>query len=31
LANLRVPANDVIEIIRGIDDLGLLHAKLVIL
>jgi flagellar P-ring protein precursor FlgI len=31
LANLRVPANDVIEIIRGINDLGLLHAKLVIL
>lgn len=31
LANLRVPANDVIEIIRGINDLGLLHAKLIIL
>lgn len=31
LKNLRVPANDVIEIIRGINDLGLLHAKLTIL
>lgn len=31
LANLRVPPNDVIEIIRGIDRLGKLHAKLIIL
>lgn len=31
LANLRVPANDVIEIIRGIDRLGKLHAKLIVL
>lgn len=31
LANLRVPAKDVIEIIRGIDRLGKLHAKLIVL
>lgn len=31
LAKLRVPAADVIEIIRGIDDLGKLHAKLIML
>ncbi len=31
LANLKVPANDVIEIIRGIDRMGKLHAKLILL
>lgn len=31
LANLRVPANDVIEIIRQIDRNGRLHAKLIVL
>ncbi|MEM9185372.1 MAG: flagellar basal body P-ring protein FlgI [Planctomycetota bacterium] len=30
LNNLRVPADDIIEIIRGIDKLGKLHAKLII-
>lgn len=31
LANLKVPAQDVIEIIRGIDRMGKLHAKLIML
>ena len=31
LANLKVPAHDVIEIIRGIDRMGKLHARLIIL
>ncbi len=31
LKNLRVPGKDVIEIIRGIDRLGKLHAKLIVL
>jgi flagellar P-ring protein precursor FlgI len=31
LANLKVPAQDVIEIIRGIDRMGKLHAKLILL
>lgn len=30
LGNLRVPADDIIEIIRGIDRLGKLHARLII-
>ncbi|TWT99366.1 Flagellar P-ring protein precursor [Botrimarina colliarenosi] len=30
LQNLRVPTDDVIDIIRGINDLGLLHAKLIV-
>lgn len=31
LANLRVPAKDVIEIIQGIERMGKLHAKLIVL